>query len=295
MIQEEPPRLVRTDEGLELVYGSQRFKIPRLKHQAVFITVSNIATQYAYCEYKLHLDYMKGREITRNIVAGFYEHSRQLGGGGSFDFDIEPIPGHTCPVLINVGQDGEIYFNKIMSERWIGKLLSSTNKNRNYIVEPALVHVINNVPILAQPDLLILENDKPKIVLELKTTSGDPKRVKPQEITQVLMYKHMLNLLGLNIEYACILKLRRGVPFKLLDNIDKILSKLHDNTGDRTYIDRNVVLHKVSDDKLREDINKIVEWALGYWLYKRNPVPKPSPNKCRTCVHNRECTFKSLR
>ncbi len=293
MIQEEPPRLVRTEDGLELVYGSQRYRVPKLKHQAVFVTVSNIATQYAYCEYKLHLDYMKGRELTRNIIAGFYEHSRQLGGGGSFDFDIEPIPGHTCPVLINVGQDGEIYFNKIMSERWIGKLLR--NINGNYMTEPALVHVIDNVPILAQPDLLILEDQKPRIVLELKTTSGDPRRLRPQEVVQVLMYKHVLNMLGLNISEACILKLRRGVSFRLLNNVDRIISKLCEGDWDKIALDRGVVIHRVCDDALGEDVDKVIRWALEYWLYRRNPVPRPSPNKCRTCIHSRECTFRSLR
>ncbi len=285
-----PPRLIRTERGLALKYGDQDIEVPRLKHGAVFVLVSNIATQYSYCEYKLHLDYVKGREILSYIREGLYEHRRQLGNFESFDFDIDPIPGQKAPVLINVGLDGEIYFNKVVSERWIFKLIKESEK---IIIEPAIVDVIENVPILAQPDIVIVDSNNTVTLIELKTTSTNPYKLREQEKLQVQLYAYLLEKHGFKLKHTCIVKVRRHTRFILKNNINRIVELLDNKFNSIVKVGKDVVVHKINTSDC-QTIENIIRWALEYWLYKRNPLPKPSPTKCKGCIHNRICNFKLL-
>jgi len=274
------PRLTVTETGevvLHLPDGAE-IQIPKMKHNIVFVLVSSISRQYAGCEYRIHLDYSSGREVRREMVEGILEHARHL-DERSFDMDIEVKPGYRCPVLINVGLDGVTYFNHAMKNRWIAKM-----KNDGVLKEPAVLYVHRNVPILAQPDIVVPRRDG-AIIIELKTTSRDPRVISRAEELQTALYGYIFEQLGLNPTATVLVKIRRGLKERILDMIDKIVEITE--KGRDTY-SRDIVIYRVRADG--DKLKSIVDWALDYWLYKRNPVPRPG-NHCRSCQHVQRCPF----
>lgn len=256
----------------------ERVQVPKMKHNVVFLLVSSISRQYAGCEYRIHLDYSSGREIRREMIEGVLEHARHLHEKPT-DVDIDVKPGHRCPILINVGIDGVTYFNHAMRSRWIMKARSS-----NIVKEPAVLYVYKNVPILAQPDIVIFK-DGNSIIVELKTTSRDPRIISRAEELQAALYGYIFDQLGLNPRGVILVKVRRGLRGSILDMLDKVVNSLEKG---RDLYTRDLVIYrvKVDNDKLRS----IIDWALDYWLYRRNPVPRPG-DYCRNCQHVRICPF----
>ncbi len=285
VLSSTPPR-IRLENKPVFVADNLTVEIPRLKHGAVFLTVSNIVTQCAFCEYKLHLDYSRGREIKSFLRDGLEEHKRQLGQTTTnLDFDIEPLPGERCPVIINVGEDGAVYFNSVMESRWILSL-----REEKILVEPALVVLARDqIPILAQPDMAIFEDERSLILIELKTTIGRTDRLRQTEALQVLLYGLLFRTYGIDVE-TYIVKMRRGASFVLHRSIDDVLKAMQ-RARPIAQIRRGVVLHhvdQVPDSKLLENIKH----ALDYWTYRRNPIAMPEYNKCRICQHSRVCPFR---
>lgn len=274
------PRLTLINEEPHLVWGNEVIKIPRLKHNVLFLMSGYIGSQIHGCEYKLHLDYSRGRLITKPIIQGMIEHSRQLGVNEE-EFGMEL--GWNS-VLINRGEEGIYFFNEKM-KNWIGY----ADFNKPYIQEPSLVMVRNNVPILGLPDLVINNDGKPYFIIELKTTN------KPRNLTivnkrdefQAISYFHMMRYLGMNPEKVGILKVLRNSDFKLIDSIDKILKN---ENNDAIKLSNYAVLHVLNPGGYEEFL-KNVDKALEYWLGMRNAVANPNPVICRSCEHRRQCPF----
>ncbi len=274
------PRLVINDVGeviLHLPDGAV-VNVPKMKHNVVFLLVSSISRQYAGCEYRIHLDYSSGREIRREMVEGIIEHARHL-SERSTDLDIDVKPGHKCPILINVGLDGITYFNHAMRSRWIMKL-----KGDNVLKEPAVLYIYKNVPILAQPDIVVSRSDG-DIIIELKTTSRDPRIISRAEELQAALYGYIFDQLGLNPKSTVLVKVRRGLKEKILDMLDRIVSYVEEG---RDLYTRDLVIYRVKIDN--EKLRNVIDWALDYWLYRRNPVPRPGEH-CKNCQHLRRCPF----
>ncbi len=280
------PRLEIHNNSILLKLNTDEvISIPRLKHAAVFVMASYIARQYADCEYKIHLDYVKGRKIRSEMIEGLIEHSKQLKSRESSEYvDIDPIPGHEIPVLINVGIDGIVYFNNVLSSRCIFKLL---NNSDNVIKEPAILAVIDSVPILAQPDIVIIERGNIRAVIELKTTKHDARRIHKSEIFQVSIYSYILSRINLKPKNSILIKVRRGSNIKIIDDIESILERCEEH---REIHSRDISMLKVNINY--ENIENIIRWAIQYWTHSRNPEPKPGI-RCRYCQHNARCPFSA--
>ena len=110
------PRLRIVDNDVfELTWSNQAWRIPKLKHQVCYLMPSYLATQIYYCEYRVHLDYLRGREINEKAIEGILEHSRQLYGvKHKIDYDIYLEEGKQ-PVLINRGLEGVYFFNRLVA------------------------------------------------------------------------------------------------------------------------------------------------------------------------------------
>jgi len=280
------PHIEIVDDRPILKFGNSTYIIPKLKHGVIFLMISTIARQYADCEYRIHLDYSKGRTIRREMIDGIVEHRRQLKVGYSFDdVDIDPKPGDKIPILINVGFDGITYFNYVMRERWIINLLNSSNMDRKFIREPTAVIVFNNVPILAQPDLLILNSGKVRLIVELKTCKDDSRKISRSDIIQASLYGYVFDKLNIDFEGIMLVKLRRGSKISILDSLDFILKNFE---SCRNFYSRDISIVNVKYS--RDVCEKIIDWALQYWLHLRNPQPKPS-DRCRFCSHRHICGF----
>jgi hypothetical protein len=280
------PHIELMGESAVLHWGSEVIRIPRLKHGALFLMSGYIGSQLWGCEYKLSLDYLRGRIVNESIVYGLLEHSRQLG----VDEEILGLDVGWTPVIINRGEEGAYFFNEKM-RNWIGY----ADFTKPFIQEPSLVMVRSDVPILGLPDLIINVDGKPTYVIELKTTSNprNIKVVRGRESLQAESYFHMLTYLGLDPRGVAVVKMTRGVDFRIIDNIDVIIKHMENAEGAIT-LTKHVVMHRI---KVRSfnDFLKDVDYALEYWLGFRNPRPNPGRGLCSLCEHRRVCPYSVVR
>jgi len=281
------PRMELMGDSAVLHWGDETFKIPRLKHGILFVMSGYIGSQLYGCEYKVHLDYMRGRIVNRSILDGLIEHSRQLG----VDEEGLGIELGWNPVLINRGEEGVYFFNERM-RNWIGY----ADFSKPYIQEASLVMVRRDIPILGLPDLVINVDGKPAYIIELKTTGG-PRRTRSlmtRELLQAESYYHMMRYLGLDPKGVAVVKIVRGTDFRIIDNMELIIKYMENGDDDLVMLTSNVALHKI---KVRsfDDFLKDVDYALDYWLGLRNPRPNPSRRLCSSCEHRKRCPYSAVK
>jgi len=275
------PVLEAAEDGYVIKWGSDTYRIPRLKHGVLFLMSGHIASQLYYCEYRIHLDYTRGRIIGLGALEGFEEHSRQLGIPEE-DYFVEL---GWNPMMLNKDAEGISFFNEKM-RRWIGRL----DMSKPYLEEASLLMIVNNVPILGLPDLIV--NDHGRLVIELKTTNNPRSlgKVGMRDLVQAEFYVHMLNNLGIPTRGAGVLKLLRGGRFRLLERINDVIDALESmeptSLGD-------AVLFPVKVRGFGEFLRDL-ERALEYWLGLRNPKPAPAPSRCRPCDHVNHCPYATL-
>ena len=286
----EIPKIYIKNGKYYIKWGSLVIEIPKLKHNVIYLMPSVLATQYCFCEYKIHLDYLKGRLLKRNVIEGVYEHERQIGKSNFELPDIELKPGNENIVLINVGIDGLIFFNNIVSRSWIGKFINKPEFKDKLIPEISIMQIFNNVPLLAIPDLVII-HDKLKIsIIELKTTKNI-QYLKPacKDILQLKIYAYVCKDLGLNVKSLMLIKLVRGTKFRIR-NYEKTIFNFIESDSSIMRVKRDVLFYKINGINFSE-IKDILINCLEYWLYKRNPIARPDKLKCINCEHFKICNF----
>ena len=281
----QPPQLLLKDNTPVLLWNGVEVKVPRLKHGVLFLMVNQIASQLTFCEYKIHLDYSRGRLVGVESVEGAEEHSRQL-GGLDVDFGIEV---GWDPVVVNRGDEGVAFFNTRM-RNW----LPSSDFTRPYLTERSVLMLINNVPILGLPDIVVNSDGAPKYIIELKTTNRpvNINYVNRREQFQAEVYYHMVNQLGFRVSGVAVVKVVRGLGIRVLDNLPGIVNAIEGNAERR--LTKGLVVHVIKPRPI-ESVLKDVEYALQYWLGIRNASPSPGISRCRVCEHRRYCPFSLVK
>lgn len=282
----DAPTMLMINGEPVIKWGSEYYRVPKLKHGALFLMVNHISMQLRFCEYRIHLDYTKGRVIGSEAVEGLYEHARQLGGAAD-EFALEP---GWDPVVVNRGEEGVSFFNMRM-RNWIGK----ADFTKPYVEERSILVIVKGVPILGLPDLIINRDNEPWLLIELKTTNRVSRLriIDPRESYQVEAYYHFMRMINLNVKKAAVIKVLRGVNYRLIDNIDSII-KVVESGVKHAQLSNGVAIHVVDVRGLSEFMGEL-EWALDYWLGLRNPVPSPSVGKCRICDHKFHCPYSLSR
>ncbi|WP_291767726.1 PD-(D/E)XK nuclease family protein [Caldivirga sp. UBA161] len=278
----QAPELTIIEGKPILKWGEASYLIPRLKHGALFLMVNQLAVQLRFCEYRIHLDFTKGRVIGNEAVDGLYEHARQFGSIAD-EFSLEP---GWDPVVVNRGEEGVSFFNMRM-RNWIGK----ADFTKPYVEERSVVVLIKGVPVLGLPDLIINRDGKPWLIIELKTTNRASRLgfIEPREAYQVEAYYHFLRMMGLGVEGAIVVKLIRGSGVKVIDYVDALI-RAFTNGVNYSRLGNGISMHVV---KVRDasEFMKETEQAVDYWLGLRNAVASPSPGKCRVCDHRLHCPY----
>ncbi|KUO90819.1 MAG: hypothetical protein AT713_03680 [Caldivirga sp. JCHS_4] len=269
-----------------LEWGGEVHRVPKLKHGVLFLMVNQLSTQLRFCEYRVHLDYTKGRVIGNEAVEGLYEHARQLGGMAD-EFSLE---SGWDPVVVNRGEEGVSFFNMRM-RNWVGK----ADFTKPYVEERSILAIVEGVPILGLPDLIINRDGKPWLVVELKTTNRVHRLsyVNPREAYQVEAYYHFLRMLNLNVEGAVVVKMVRGLDYRLIDHVDSITKAIEDGVRHR-QLSNGVYMHVVDVTSFNKFMSEL-EYALDYWLGSRNAKPSPSQGKCALCDHKSHCPYSLAR
>ncbi|WP_243679068.1 hypothetical protein [Vulcanisaeta distributa] len=249
------PRMELLGESAVLYWGDEKVVIPpRLKHGVLFLMSGYIGSQIHGCEYRIHLDYLRGgRVVNEGVIDGLQEHSRQLG----VDEDGLGLELGWNPVIVNRGDEGVYFFNSKM-RNWIGY----ADFSKSFIQEVSLVMVRRDVPILGLPDLVINLDNKPAYIIELKTT-GNPANLRVvrggREALQAESYFHMMSYLGgLNPRGVAVVKVVRGSEFRVINNVNEIVRHL-EGGEDFVRLTKHATLHRIG---VRGGLTN----SLGMWI-----------------------------
>ncbi|MBI3841469.1 MAG: hypothetical protein HY297_05930 [Thaumarchaeota archaeon] len=239
---------------------------PEFRHNADFIAVSSIAEQF-YCEYKVENEFALGKIPTEAKNQGTDIH----------DELIPRVP--------------------VEKEKFV-KLVSG--KQPSYAVL-RVWGTVGGLRIVGMPDHIVWMAGRPKWLVELKTTKGDPSFLWPDQEAQIRIYGLLLDLMGFDCSRMrlALVRLRAG---ELTE---------HER---RTWIERVSV--NLESGKIREleakskgsmkvhllahtraaGVAAIME-KRGYWIGEREPTSSTSVGKCRACEYNSVCPkslYKSL-
>ena len=226
--------------------------------------VSDIAEQY-YCEAKVHNQYLYG--------------------------DIE-TPGK---------REGERLHESIrMVATKIDRIIKDIKERGYTIVRIPLWTWRGDVVICGKPDFIIFQRGKPSYLVELKTTTGKVGKIWRDEVLQVMLYVNLLEGMGFNIggTKPVIIKTKQKFHPEVYNHMIKTLlsylpeyenvQRLEEEYKKRIglRIMKTTILEY--EDK---EVEEALEWALDYWIGKREPKPTKKRKKCEVCEYRDKCVW----
>ena len=232
----------------------------KVRHGLSLIYVSNILEQF-YCELKVEHKYL-GKKTTpiQTKKSGQELHGAILG-----------IP-------------------KISYEEIISKIESLLT----YTTSFPLVAQYRNVVIAGRPDAITFLKGKPRFVTELKTTYGNSLTIRKNQVIQAGIYAFLLEEMGFECSQVQLVALRmkhdsdERIEHKhdLIYPIVSILMNSRIKDLERIYLGN---IHCELYPYSRKNITRELEWALGYWLFERQPLRTSNSRKCYPCEFKRTC------
>ena len=223
-----------------------------LRFNIPFLSVSEISEQY-YCEKKVEMARVLGEIATERKIIGQEAHEILL-------------------------KDAV----KIKLEEAFREIFSS---KPTLFREMPLLAKIKGVVIVGRPDAVLFHSGIPLCLFEYKFTA---RRVPFRDMhVQAKLYGLLLNEMGFDTErlkYAIIL-----VPQEFKDNEEVRRLPL--------LIIKRRFPHRIETEKAAIFINdfnksealKELEWAIEYWLNKREAKPTSKLGKCRSCEYAEKC------
>lgn len=232
----------------------------KLRHDLSRIYVSNILEQY-YCELKVDNKYLE-RKITPTVIK---KRGEEL-------------------------HDAILRFQKISYEEIISKIESLPT----YATSFPLIAKYRNVVIAGRPDAITFFHGKPRFVIELKTTYGNSLRIWKSQIMQAGIYAFLLEEMGFDCSRLQLVVLRMKHDsheriehkYELIYPIVSVLLNRRIKDLERIYLGS---IHCEHHSYSRKRIEKELDWALGYWLFERQPLRTSNPKKCYSCEFERNC------
>lgn len=156
---------------------------------------------------------------------------------------------------------------------------------------------LGDIQVIGMPDHIVWNDEKPRWLVELKTTSREPTTLWPDQRAQVIIYGALLEKMGFDCSdlQLAVVRLRA----KELSDEEKMLWVMlvskHLAEG---RIEELEVLHqgKMKAYLLKHDVAEAeatVRQMQDYWLMRREPFSSTSLNKCLACEYHDDCP-KSL-
>jgi len=233
-----------------------------LRHGLSSVGVSSLAGQF-YCEYKVENGFLHGEIPTEAKEEGTILHDELI--------PQKPITKEGFAKL--VGQKGPTY---AVLPVW-GKL--------------------GDIRIMGVPDHIIWTREKPRWIVELKTTSRDPTPLWEDQRAQVVLYGALLEQMGFDCS-SLQLALVRLKASELSEKQKRVwimqVSKYLENDRIQELESKKAGLMKVHVIKHSvADAEGVARRMQDYWLGRREPLSSTSVNKCKACEFNSICP-KSL-
>lgn len=156
---------------------------------------------------------------------------------------------------------------------------------------------LSEIRVLGMPDHIIWSDEKPRWLVELKTTSREPTTLWPDQRAQAVIYGALLDKMGFDCSdlQLAVIRIRAkelseeerlgwitAVSRHLLAGTVEVLEAQH-----RGMMKAFLLKHDVAEAEAT------VRLMQDYWLLKREPYSSDNPNKCAACEYNDVCP-KSL-
>jgi hypothetical protein len=227
------------------------------RHGIHFIPASSIAEQY-YCEQKVEMSYTVGDIETEAKVEGKAIHDALLQ----------------------------------MKRTTLKNLVRNVQTKDLYIACFTILARFSDMILAGRPDAIVFVRRLPAFILELKTTDGDISRLWGDEKVQAMVYGLILDQMGFDCSRLKLVIVKQRRNRYLMDEgykkrfLSRIVSTL---LGKAKLIFPRDVMHLHVLDYNRGEAVEDVEWAMDYWLSKREPIPTRNASKCRSCEYALAC------
>lgn len=245
---------------LENIAKGRRPTGKRIRHNLSCIYVSSILEQY-YCELKVENKYLEKKISPRRIKKSGQElHDTILG--------IQKTP-------------------------W-KEIIPKIESLPTYTTSFPLIAKYRNVVIAGRPDAVTFFNRKPRFVIELKTTYGNSLRIWKNQIIQAGIYAFLLEELGFDCSRLQLVALRmKHDPLERIEHKNELIYPIVSVLLNRRIEDlERVYLGNINCKCYsynRKKIEKELDWALGYWLFERQPQQTSVSKRCQSCEFKRIC------
>jgi hypothetical protein len=219
------------------------------------IIASDVASQF-YCEKKVEIQYLYGKVETEEKISG--------------------TQAHEALTMDALKADRSSLWEKIFLDKPI------------FVLEMLLLAKYKNVLLAGKPDSVLFKEGIPLLVLEYKFSKSDV--AYPSYHVQAQTYGFLLEQMGFNTErlsYVIVVAnpltkgnrdLRKNVIRKVVANRSEIGSHLVE--GAKIYINKYNRLCAEMD----------LNWALEYWMGKREAKPTNNHQKCKKCEYFDKCS-----
>jgi len=230
----------------------------QLRFKRSYVTASEIAEQF-YCEKSMELAKIYGKELTKEMEKGTQAHDNALKS--------------SVPVT------EEESFESIFSGSYVT------------MREIHLIGKYSDVVIRGKADLIVFDSKNPILIGDYKFK--DRPNIYLNELVQTRIYCYLLSCMGFDLSktrYAII------APHTDLEDSARV-RRLHDQilkqgiagSKELSFNERMVKLF-VKRFEMQE-VQKDLDFALGYWLGQREAKPTKNPNKCKSCKFKDRCEF----
>jgi len=230
---------------------------PAYRHELSFVGASTIGQQF-YCEAKVENEYTLGEIPTE---------SKEIGSG----------------------LHDEIFAMEKLERE---DLIRHIERDPSLTASFGLQAKVGELRVAGIPDAVIFETGRPKWIIELKTTRGDPTRLWRDQVIQMRVYGLLLERMGFDCSTLTLALIRMKqagalnpdeksalLPLIRLALLDQKTSALEAKHQMKFFL----VPHVASEAE-----NAII-WAQDYWLRRREAIPTTSEGKCRSCEFNDVC------
>ena len=181
-------------------------------------------------------------------------------------------------------------------------LVNSITKKPSCLCAFPVYARMDDVAIMGMPDAVLFQKSKPSHLIELKTTSGDVKRLWRNQVVQVKAYGLALESMGFEcgaLRLSLIRINKQGVTDETKEQLlNEVATAFLRGKTEETEKRLNEELGQMRIHLLnydRQDALKDILWAKDYWLMKREAVPTMNPSKCRACEFNKDCPYSLVK
>jgi hypothetical protein len=231
---------------------------PLYRHDLAFVGASTVAQQF-YCEAKVENEYTLGEVPSEGKEIGTDLHD-------------------------------EIFaMEEVKKEDLIRHIEESPSLTASF----GLHAQIGNLLVAGVPDAVIFEKGRPRWIVELKTTRGDPTRLWRDQAIQVKIYGVLLERMGFDCSdlTLVLVRVKQGAlapPDResLLLLVKGALAK-----GETAQLESRYGLKFFLLPHIRSEAEEAVSWAQDYWLKRREAIPTKAEGKCRSCEFNDVCVY----